>query len=190
MHTDLMDRRQSAEARIEAERRARGAAVLDGLDHDDAALRAAEGDLQALEDAAAEAWRREQAAARDEAAAQRKVVRQRLEQREADRIAAVERADKAFREGFAALTEARHLMKLVLPDALALGANVSEMTLPASDARLVAFLAARIKGSGLRSHTWDRSLYNPADDWAALERHAITRHLEPLMQEPDHVEQH
>ncbi|WP_354076027.1 hypothetical protein [Constrictibacter sp. MBR-5] len=180
MHTDLMDRRQSAEARIEAERRVRGAAVLDGRDHDDAGLRAAEGDLQALEDAAAEAWRRKQAAARDEAAAARKVARAPLEQNEADRITALAKADRAFRDAFEAIGEVRRLMARVVSDALALGANVTELSLPATDARLVSYIASRIKTCGLRSPSWDRSMFGAAEEWAAVEARIITRHIAAL----------
>lgn len=57
--------RDAVEARIDGLRRARGAALLDGLPFDVTQLSEAEAELQALDDAEAEARRRQSAAADD-----------------------------------------------------------------------------------------------------------------------------
>jgi len=110
---------------------ARGAAVLDGRTIDGRRLAAIDGELAALQDADAEARRRQHKAAEAHKAEHRQAVRRRIAERETGRLAALRKAEAAARVMVKALDQVRS-------DTIAMRAEIAELGVPppvALDAR-------------------------------------------------------
>lgn len=95
---DLARRRAAAETRIFALQQARGVALLDGRSFDARELSALETELNAIEAAEGEAARRVRVAVEAAGRARIGALKEKLERRNAERLEAVERAEKAARD--------------------------------------------------------------------------------------------
>jgi hypothetical protein len=181
------DRRAEAAGRLEALRRERGVALLDGKPFADEEIIAAEQELDALTEAEAEAATRER---EREAAAWiedlRERVRVELMDKEAERQAAVMRAEKAARALVAGLAEvmtvAAEMRELVrkLGKPVPINLDKAAMTVRLSQ-RLAAVLGSLPGHPGGFGHvavhpTWRK----PEENWAERERAELSLDLDKL----------
>lgn len=186
MTATLAERRDEALARLDLLRRRRGAAMLDGKTFDDDEVIAAEQEIDALAQAEVEAVRRERDTEIAHVAEIVTALSEELAAKEAQRLAAVSRAEKGARELVAGLADALKTAgemhdlagRLGKPaptklDAQAMASRLSQ--------RLVAILSSlpghryRFGAVGWRS-CWRRA----EDDWAAHERTELAEDIAQL----------
>jgi hypothetical protein len=94
LHSQLLD----AESRLEAAKRASGTAVLEGRDVDHMAMAAIEAEITSLHAAGGEMARREREAAAEAERARIAGLKEKLRRIDADRLEAVDKAEKAARD--------------------------------------------------------------------------------------------
>jgi hypothetical protein len=160
----------------EQHRRARGAALLDGVRFDATPLAAVRQELEALEDAEAEASRRQATAAEQARAGHVASVRERVATIDAARVAALGAAEQAAVQMVAALAEYRAGCAAITNETRGLGAAVPASLLPrAVDQRIGSMLAGalfeiRSDQYSLGELEWHRPMIAPVADWPAADR--------------------
>lgn len=133
----ILARRDEATAQLETLRRERGAALLDGQTFDDAAIREAERQLDALSDIEAVQVGRERKAAAQALQAHVAGLRAKLVKTERHRLNAVERAEEAARALASALKHAKEHSDEIEKLVKALGGTVPpNMTSAEAEKRL------------------------------------------------------
>lgn len=179
--------RQAIEDRIEALKRERGAAKLDGRKFDGSAIETLETELAALNDADGERARRDRAAAQAEVEEERAKLRSQLATIEQDRLAAIADAEKAARalsESIGRVIEFSGEMAATLHRLT--GTVPMELHVPAIENRLASRLSAVMRTTKGRSRyrighlDWLASHFSPETDWREAEQALLEKYLENI----------
>lgn len=169
--------REDVEARIEALRRTRGASVLDGAAFDETALRAAEAELEALDDADGEARRRASKAIDDAQVSQRAADAKALNKASAAWLAQIDEAEAMARAMTAALREAEKHRAEVQRLASALTGSVPLIATASVQedrrSRALCALLAEMTGRTVFGDVQFMTLTAAGDAWGDVERAAI-----------------
>ena len=186
-----MNTREAIETRLASLRRDRGAATLAGKTFDNAVISSAEGELDALHDAEAEAARREREAAEAARLKQLGELHTQLAALERDRLQDIKEAEAATRQLAAALSR-------VLRTNQEMARVTNHITgrrtpTPLSGPDFVSRLAGRIGAimttipncrARFGSIEWrGHSLYRPDQNWKDVEEGLLKPHLKQLNQE-------
>jgi hypothetical protein len=188
MTATLAERRDDALTRLDSLRRHRGAAILDGETFNDGAIIAAEQEVDALAQAEVEAVRRERD---DEAARYTEIIAAlsgELADKELERLAAIERAEKGARELVAGLAAAHHAAGEMRPLAGRLGKPVpAKLDGPSMASRLSQRLVAILSTMPGHRYRFGAVEWRPCwrkaeDDWAECERAELAEDIDHLRQ--------
>jgi hypothetical protein len=188
---DLAARKSAVIGRLETLHMKRGAAALDGGRFDSRRIARVEAELAALGEAEIVALRRRRAAAQASQDANRTTQRQEIEAAEAQRLAAVARAERACRDMIAAMKDAKEAAEQIRTAATKMGRPAPLVLMPPAvearlSDRLMVLLGSIAARPGWFGHVVLRRPFaqHAADDWSAVERRATATDIAVLLGKP------